>query len=269
MDISSIVIAFIVGFFSAAVLAFTLWRQQSPNKQPPEPLAPPPSRPDPVFTLMGEETGIDLLTEMVRLQSHYEQTQIVPEKTIVLVRDFLNVLGQKLDVEPIEIFGTQVAFDPDKHKAHEYHDKGAPVWVVQPGWRQGNDILKWPIVQTQPITPPPFPINPLTILLGDGTDLDLLTFISRLLYYYELEEQLDTDVAIALKECLTTIIEQTGLTPLEKIGEHTRFNPKLHYDASPCSAGTLVIIKQPGWKLKDEILKQAVVQTPNAEAHHG
>lgn len=260
MDISSFITGSVVGALVAAAIGFIVWQQRrlQPVKRVPESGSH--IQPDPILLLLGQDTGVDLLTEMVRIQHQYQQTQLVSEKAIILIRDFLDIVERQIDLKPLEEFGSQVAFDPRKHKAFEYHEEGEQVWIIQPGWKRRDDILKWPVVQATPVVTTTEAFNPSTALLGKGTELDLLTAMARLVYHYHSEQQGTSVAGILIQKFLDDVAEQLGLQPLAKVGERVRFDPVIHQAYRQCEVGKPVWIVQPGWQLRGEVLKRAIVR---------
>jgi hypothetical protein len=102
-----------------------------------------------VRTLIGQgASNVDFLEEMVRIQYYFQQKRRVPENAAYLARDFLKMAERYLDIRPIENYGSQIRFDPARHRSYESPREGDLVWVAQPGWQRKGQILKYPVVQT-------------------------------------------------------------------------------------------------------------------------
>jgi len=102
-----------------------------------------------IGTLIGQgSTGVDFLAEMAKVQIEYQRRKTVSENAAFLARDFLVMVEKYLGIVPLAQLGTQVSYDPRIHRAYQNLKPGTVAWVVEPGWRRKDQILKHAVVQT-------------------------------------------------------------------------------------------------------------------------
>lgn len=254
---------FITGLVITALVLLVWWMRQNKDEKPTKDEQPEKhSSDETVLVLLGQDSGVDILTEMLRIQYTYMETQSVPDSAMFLIRDFLDILARKLNLQPIEKYGAKVPFNPDLHQAYEYHEEGEMVWIIQPGWQQNQKILINPLVQTKPIEIGESPIDPIQSLVGIGTGVDILTAFIRLENQLTDDIELSEEVKSVAQLCLHEITDRLNIYPLEQVGKIVYFDPEKHYTNQASNyilEKEQVLVIYPGWQYQQEVIKRALV----------
>lgn len=103
-----------------------------------------------VGTLIGQgSSGVDFLAEMAKVQIEYQRRKTISENAAFLARDFLMMVEKYMGIVPLAQLGAQVTFDPKIHKSYQNLKPGTVAWVVEPGWKRKDQILKYAVVQAK------------------------------------------------------------------------------------------------------------------------
>jgi len=103
-----------------------------------------------VGTLIGQgSSGVDFLAEMAKVQIEYQRRKTISENAAFLARDFLAMVEKYMGIVPLAQLGAQVSFDPKIHKSYQNLKPGTVAWVVEPGWKRKDQILKYAVVQAK------------------------------------------------------------------------------------------------------------------------
>lgn len=98
-------------------------------------------------------------------------------------------------------------------------------------------------------------------LIGQGSaGVDFLAEMAKVQVEYQKRKTISENAAFLARDFLAMVEKYMGIVPLAQLGARVSYNPKIHRSYQNPKPGDMVLIVEPGWKRKDQILKYAVVQ---------
>ncbi len=128
-------------------LAALLRRRERP--MPVRPLPAPRATPGPQHLVSPLIRERDPLGNLVKFMYWQKQGKASSEDGYQVAQMLLTEMRSQWGLEQIGQFGERVIFDPQGQRAAAGRNliKGETVRIVEPGWRMGSDVLKFPLVE--------------------------------------------------------------------------------------------------------------------------
>lgn len=136
-----------VSLATNVALAALLRRRKRPTSA--RTLSAPPATPGPQQLISPLIRERDPLGNLVKFMYWQKQGKASSEDGYQVGQILLDELRSRWGLEQIGQFGERVIFDPQGQRAAAGRNliKGETVRIVEPGWRMGSDVLKFPLVE--------------------------------------------------------------------------------------------------------------------------
>lgn len=97
--------------------------------------------------------------------------------------------------------------------------------------------------------------------IGGSEGVDFLAEMTRVQFEYQQRKTVSLNAALLAKDFLSMVERYLGIIPVENFGNQVRFDPNVHRSYEEHIPGDLVMVIEPGWKFRNQILKYAVVKS--------